>query len=92
MTKRFDLIVENILHKPMKWVDVVKQFSKQQLADAREWISDCQWRDLDPEDIEHLTDVEIVKGVGQNYDGGWRSFLQDNPSQDENQSVVNTTM
>jgi hypothetical protein len=92
MTNKFDSIVENLLRKPMKWSDIVGQFNPQQLKAAREWVSDCQWRDLD---IGDLSDIEIVKGIGQNYDGGWRAFLRDDSaveSQEPYPSTMSTSM
>jgi hypothetical protein len=44
-----------------------------QIADALDWLVDCDFPDL-PEDI---TPREIVEGVGRHYEGGWPQFLTD---------------
>lgn len=44
----------------------------------REWISDCQWGDLDPEDIADLSELEVLVGVHRSYDGGLPAFMSDN--------------
>lgn len=43
----------------------------------RAWIAECDWGDLEPEDVGGLTDVEVVRGVRTHYDGGVEAFLQD---------------
>lgn len=43
----------------------------------RDWIADCQWRDLDGDEIAELTPAEMAKGIERNYDGGMRQFLAD---------------
>lgn len=46
------------------------------IADMRSWVAECVWRDIiDPEDIEDLTDYEIVRGIDLNYEGGVRAFI-----------------
>lgn len=44
---------------------------------ARDWISDCTWSDLAPEDVAELSDEEILRGIEQNYDGGLAAFEED---------------
>lgn len=46
-----------------------------ELAEARSWIGDCEWRDLEPEDVAELTDAEIMRGVARHYDGGLAAFI-----------------
>jgi len=41
---------------------------------ARDWISDCAWSDLDPEQVAELSDEEVLRGVEQHYDGGLAAF------------------
>lgn len=49
--------------------DVVEQM--------RDWISDCGWKDLDPEDAEELSAEQVADGVRRRYDGGVEQFLAD---------------
>jgi hypothetical protein len=51
--------------------------SVEDLAEARAWIADCAWGDLDPEDIASLTDAEVMRGVERHYDGGLLAFQLD---------------
>tara|TARA_R110000772_G_scaffold249530_2_gene363969 strand:+ start:86894 stop:87202 length:309 start_codon:yes stop_codon:yes gene_type:complete len=42
------------------------------------WIEDCLWYDIDnDEDVQALTDFEIVKGIDSNFGGGWQAFKKD---------------
>jgi len=41
----------------------------------RDWIADCSWPDLPPEEVPDLTDDEVIQGVRQHYDGGLEAFL-----------------
>jgi len=47
------------------------------IEDAREWVRDCSWADLDPDDVDTLGTIEIVRGVELHYDGGWAQFVLD---------------
>ncbi len=49
----------------------------EQIAEMRDWISDCTWGDLDPEEIDDLPDEAVVRGVDTHYDGGVAGFLAD---------------
>jgi hypothetical protein len=45
-------------------------------AAAREWIADCEWADIhEREDVERLTDEELVTGVDRHFEGGWIAFV-----------------
>lgn len=44
----------------------------------RAWIADCVWFDLDDDDIDELTDADIVRGVSRHYCGGVAGFVADN--------------
>lgn len=55
--------------------DLVKQM--------RDWISDCQWADLDNDDIAGLSDAEVIGGVQNTFDGGLRGFIQTRDSKAE---------
>lgn len=43
----------------------------------REWVRDCEWGDVDEDDIEDLDDLTIVRGVDRHYEGGILGFIQD---------------
>ena len=47
------------------------------LAQARVWISECVWGDVDPEDIASLSDAQIHAGINRHYAGGWAQFVSD---------------
>jgi hypothetical protein len=47
--------------------------TREQLAEARSWIADCEWAD----DTSGLTDAQVVRGIGRHYAGGWAQFLKD---------------
>jgi hypothetical protein len=51
-------------------------FSPVAIQAMRDWIADCSWADLDPEEIAELTDAEIVSGVRKHYDGGLAEFMR----------------
>ena len=55
-----------------------QKLDKEMLAHARDWISDCSWNDLDPDEIDELSDEEVTKGVQKHYSGGIHGFIQDN--------------
>lgn len=56
-------------------------YTKEQIQEMRDWIADCQWPDLEPEEIDQLTDDEIIKGVKKHYSGGLEQFIADgNPA------------
>lgn len=45
------------------------------IAEARAWISDCEWADgVDP---AALTDDEVWGGIERHYSGGWAGFVAD---------------
>lgn len=47
-----------------------------ELADeARDWIADCQWDDIDEDDAGDLTDAQALSGVSRKYDGGLEAFI-----------------
>jgi hypothetical protein len=51
--------------------------TQEQIAAAKAWILDCQWGDLEEEDISELSDTEVINGIARNYDGGIEGFILD---------------
>lgn len=47
------------------------------MTEARQWIKDVQWGDLEPEDVDLLTRRYVVRGIERHYDGGWLQFVAD---------------
>jgi len=43
-------------------------------AEARGWIGDCQWADLEDGDVEDLTDAQALSGIARKYQGGLKAF------------------
>lgn len=60
--------------------EILKQLNLDQIADLvndmRDWIKDCQWNDVDDEDVDAMTDEELLRGIEQHYDGGLPMFLR----------------
>lgn len=40
----------------------------------RDWAGDCEW--LDGDDLDEMTDAQIVRGVEKHFAGGVEGFLQ----------------
>lgn len=47
-----------------------------QLDEMRAWIDMCEWPDLDPGDVDQLTDAEVFAGVRFHYVNGVAGFLE----------------
>lgn len=62
--------------------EILKTLSLDQIADLandmRDWIKDCQWNDVEEEDIDAMTDEELIRGVERHYSGGISQFVSDN--------------
>lgn len=43
----------------------------------RDWLSDCEWADMEPEDFDTLDPETLARGVNGAYDGGLRAFYAD---------------
>lgn len=46
-----------------------------EIAEMRDWITDCTWRDLTPDEAEALSDAEVIEGIAATYPGGVDGFL-----------------
>ena len=53
------------------------RYSSAILAAAREWIMDCSWTDLDQDDVDHLPDSVIIRGIERHYSGGMAQLIKD---------------
>lgn len=53
------------------------QLSAAQMIAAREWISDCQWREVvdDPGFAWTLTDDQVERAIERHYEGGTVAFI-----------------
>lgn len=49
----------------------------QDLSDARDWLKDCVWQDMEEDDFDGLSAEAVTRGVHRHYDGGLIAFLQD---------------
>ena len=47
------------------------------IKEMRDWAKDCQWGDISDEDIDEMSDQEIIKGIKKHYSGGVEQFLKD---------------
>jgi len=47
------------------------------IQEARLWIADCVWGDLEDDEIDSLTASEVLRGISRHYEGGWAQFLAD---------------
>lgn len=56
---------------------------------AKEWIKDCQWGDLDSDDVDELSDVEVENGVNRHYDGGIKQFIKDSEPVTIKENMIN---
>jgi hypothetical protein len=43
-------------------------------AEARRWIADCEWADIDEIDAEDLSDAQALSGIARKYAGGLDAF------------------
>jgi len=49
----------------------------EQIKEAREWIADCIWQNLDLDAVDELPDERVELGVKYHYAGGIAQFIQD---------------
>lgn len=48
--------------------------SPEELKAAREWLADCVWLDVEPEEFASLPVRAIVRGIARHWDGGIEDF------------------
>jgi hypothetical protein len=44
-------------------------------AEARQWIADCEWADIDEIDAEQLTEAQALCGIARKHEGGLEAFI-----------------
>ena len=49
----------------------------EQIQQARDWLNDCEWSDLDDNDINEMPDASVIAGIARHYDGGIQQFITD---------------
>ena len=49
----------------------------EQMQQARDWLNDCEWSDLDDNDINEMPDASVIAGIARHYDGGTEQFIKD---------------
>lgn len=52
----------------------VSQLEAWELMEARHWIDDCEWADLDNGEAYELSNRDVERGIEAFYDGGIESF------------------
>lgn len=67
--------IEKILYVCYQYKGI--SYSKQQINQMREWVSDCGWREeYEPEEIAELPALVILKGINRHYCGGLAGFIE----------------
>lgn len=56
---------------------IAENARRDEIADMRDWLADCAWADMTPEDFDDLNDAEVEAGIKQHYAGGVAQFLAD---------------
>lgn len=46
-----------------------------QLRDARDWLAENNWGDIEAEDVANLSDIEVINGIARHYCGGIEGFI-----------------
>ena len=86
MTTEFDsfiqtVLTENFTARPNPKNEMLKKEAEDLTPELKkaaiEWIEACEWDNLEPEDIPHLSNYEIVRGISRSYSGGWEEFKHD---------------
>jgi hypothetical protein len=53
-----------------------KIYTQQEITDMKDWIKDVYWADMDSEDVDDLSDEEVLGGIERFYDGGLKGWRQ----------------
>lgn len=47
------------------------------IQQMKDWLSECQWADVEPEEFDAMADDLVIRGVERHYVGGVTQFLKD---------------
>jgi hypothetical protein len=51
------------------------KLTPEEIEEAKNWILDCQWLDIQfDDDLDNLSNEEIEQGIDKHYDGGLEQF------------------
>jgi hypothetical protein len=50
---------------------------KELVKQATNWLTECEWRDVDAEDIMEMNPLIIIRAVQVHYHGGVSQFMED---------------
>lgn len=53
----------------------LEPLSGDSLNEARDWLKDCAWQDMEEDDFDGLSAEAVTRGVHRHYDGGLVAFL-----------------
>lgn len=56
----------------------IRPMSPEVIKAMYDWLTDCEWPDIDSEEILELTPGQIAKAVNRLYCGGIDAFIQNN--------------
>lgn len=56
-------------------MDYASEINARVLADMRGWLSECEWADVDAEDIAEMSAEQVLRAVCDHHDGGVVGFL-----------------
>jgi hypothetical protein len=51
------------------------EYTPEDIKAMREWILDCQWEDVDEDNIDELSDIQVLRGVDKHVYGGLAEFM-----------------
>ena len=47
------------------------------ITEARGWLSDCSWDDMEPDEIDELSTATVQRAIARHYSGGIGQFVAD---------------
>ncbi len=50
------------------------RLTTEELREAREWLADIEWSDLDSDDFRVFLDEQVEKAIERHWDGGIEDF------------------
>lgn len=52
------------------------KLNSDQLKQAREWLKECTWDNVDADDFDEMSDLQIQNGIRDYFAGGIRAFIE----------------